>query len=365
MKYFKYFISLLFFVFTFLNFYKTTLAQDSEETLEGSVVFVSEQKEIEIAGNRQTYQKLQIEITKGSIKGQNILVENGNFLTTNPVIYKSKDKVLIQKSKDLDGKDTYYISDYIRRTPLYMLFAIFTFISVFIGGKRGLFSLFGMSVSFLIIFLIIIPLILKGYDPIVVSIGGAALIIPATFYLSHGISSKTHLAVLGTLVSLVITGLLAAASIDLVKLSGFASEEASYLQSQVGNLVNIKGLLLAGIIISCLGILDDITISQSSIVFELKSANSKLKFHELFFRTMKVGRDHISSLVNTLVLVYAGSAFPLLLLFTENSASFSQVINYEIVADEIVRALVGSIGLILAVPITTFFAALYFSNKKS
>ncbi len=129
--------------------------------------------------------------------------------------------------------------------------------------------------------------------------------------------------------------------------------------------MNMKGLLLAGIIIGVLGVLDDITISQSAIVFQLKAANEKLKFKELYLRAMSVGQDHISSMVNTLILVYTGAALPLLLLFINNPRPFSEVVNYEIIADEVVRTLVGSIGLILAVPITTVIASWIAAKRET
>jgi len=183
-------------------------------------------------------------------------------------------------------------------------------------------------------------------------------IIPITFYLSHGFNKKTTVAVGGTVIALIITGILAGIFVEAAKLTGFASEEAGFLQVAKQGLVNIKGLLLAGIIIGVLGVLDDVTVSQSAIVFQLKQANAKIKAGELYKRAMDVGKDHISSMVNTLVLVYTGAALPLLLLFIDNPHPFSEVVNYEIIADEIVRTLVGSIGLVLAVPITTLIASL-------
>jgi len=163
-------------------------------------------------------------------------------------------------------------------------------------------------------------------------------------------------AIAGTLISLIITGILANLFVSESRLTGFASEEASFLQAAKQGTINIQGLLLAGIIIGVLGVLDDITISQSAIVFQLKATKNKIQFGDLYTKAMNIGRDHISSMVNTLILVYAGAALPLLLLFIDNPHPFSEIVNYEIIADEIVRTLVGSIGLILAVPITTFIA---------
>ncbi len=150
--------------------------------------------------------------------------------------------------------------------------------------------------------------------------------------------------------------------VDKAMLTGFASEEAGFLQAYKPGLIKIKGLLIGGIIIGVLGVLDDITISQSAIVQQLKSANPDIKLTELYKRSMSVGKDHIASMVNTLILVYTGASLPLLLIFVDNSSPFLEIINYEIIADEIIRTLVGSIGLITAVPITTIIAVLVAKN---
>ena len=163
---------------------------------------------------------------------------------------------------------------------------------------------------------------------------------------------------------MVITGLLAKFFIEVAKLTGYASEEAAFLYVAKEG-VNIRGLILAGIIIGTLGVLDDITISQAAIAQQLRAANPKISRKEQFWRAMDVGRDHIASMINTLVLVYTGAALPLLLLFITNSHPFTEVINYEVIAEEIIRTLVGSIGLIAAVPITTFLAVNFIAKKRA
>ena len=212
------------------------------------------------------------------------------------------------------------------------------------------------------IFAFILPQISAGHDPIFIAILASLFIIPVTFYLSHGLSRKTTTAVAGTFIALIITGILATIFVNVTRLTGFSSEEAGFLQAEKGGLVNIKGLLLAGIIVSVLGILDDITVSQASVVHQLKKLSPNLTLMQLYSKAMEVGRDHIASVVNTLVLVYAGAAMPLFLLFIDSSRPFGQVINHELIAEEIIRTLVASIGLILAVPITTFLTA-YFIKK--
>lgn len=319
-----------------------------EETFEGRIVKILEEK-----GN---YQKLEVQASTGSYKGKNVIVQNGQFTTVENLKYKIGNGVVLTANKLDDGTDLIVIADHIRRPVLAYLFAIFIVLTVLIAGKWGLTSILGMGYSFYIIFKFILPLIVKGYDPVTVSIIGAVFIIPVTFSLSHGVNRKTINAIIGTIISMIIVGILSIVFVSFAKLTGFAVEEAGFLQYQLGGIINMKGILLAGIIISTLGVMDDITISQASVVEELKKANQKLSKKELFVRSMNVGKDHISSMVNTLVLVYAGASLPLLLLFVNNPHPFSEIINYEIIADEIVRTMVGSIGLILAVPITTYIS---------
>jgi len=341
--------------------------EHKEETLEGQVSQILEEKQITPMGVKepQLYQKLEILVTKGSLKDKKITIENGNLPMSNLQKYKVDDELVISFSKDFEGNDMFYITDYVRRGALAWLFVIFVVMAVAIGRWQGMASLIGMGISFLVIFKFILPKIYAGGDPVQIAILGSLVIIPATFLLSHGVNKKTGIAVVGTLISLVVTGILAHIFVDASKLTGFASEEAGFLQAFKPGLINIKGLLLAGIIIGVLGVLDDITISQSAIVQQLKAANPKLKAGELYKKAMAVGKDHIASMVNTLVLVYTGAALPLLLIFIDNPHPFSEIVNYEIIADEVVRTLVGSIGLILAVPITTFIASLMADEKSS
>lgn len=337
-----------------------------KETLEATVVGIIEEKIImpKFGEKEQLYQKLELVVTKGSLKDKKIVVQSGNLPIANLQKYKVGDKLVINVSENIEGNAVFYISDYVRRTSLLWLFLIFVVLAITVGKWWGLSSIMGMGFSFLIIFKYILPKLLAGADPIVTAVIGSLFIIPVTFYLSHGLNKKTSIAIVGTVISLIITGVLAGVFVEKAQLTGFASEEAGFLQIARQGEINIRGLLLAGIIIGTLGVLDDVTVSQSSIVNQLKETDKSLSFKKLYQRAMKVGQDHISSMVNTLVLVYTGAALPLLLLFVDNPHPFSEIINYEIIADEIVRTLVGSIGLILAVPITTLLAALSFEKKK-
>ncbi len=364
---------ILIFLSFFLFFNTSVSAQEEisgktmdEEILETKVQKILEERQEKPMGSEefQLYQKLELLVTKGLLKGKIIEIESGNLPMSNLPKYKVGDGLIVSYSQDFEGNNVFYITDYIRRNSLFWLFAIFLMIALLVGRWQGATSLIGLGISFLVIFKFILPQIYNGADPVQIAILGSLVIIPVTFFLSHGLNKKTGVAIAGTVTALILTGILANLFVNLAQLTGFASEEAGFLQAYKPGLINIKGLLLAGIIIGVLGILDDITISQSAIVQQLKTTNSKLKAGELYKKAMTVGKDHIASMVNTLVLVYTGAALPLLLLFINNPSPFSQVINYEIIADEVVRTLVGSIGLIFAVPITTIIASLVFSKKK-
>lgn len=342
-------------------FASPVLAQqvDQSETrlLEGTVTKVISTDKISLQNHTQTIQKLELLINSGNEKGKTIQVEAGGASSVHEVLYEVGDRVQVLAGLDPQGQSVYQISDYVRRWPLLVLGLLFVGVTILVSFKRGAMSLLAMLLTFGVIFTVVLPLILAGWNPILVSIGAAIFMIPTTFYLSHGFNRKTTIAVVGTLTSLVVTAVLAQVFIQWARLSGFTSDEAGMVQMAQGGVLNMQGLLLAGMILGLSGVLDDITISQSAIVQQLKEAQPSISFAELYRRAMDVGRDHIASLVNTLVLVYTGAAMPLLLLFTQTSRPFSEVINYEVVAEEIVRTLVVSIGIVLSVPLTTFLAA--------
>ena len=354
--------TLIIFIFSFLiSFFIIPLevSAQEEEILEARVEKILEERQYQPMGAEefQLYQKLELLVIKGSFKGETIVAESGNLPISNLPKYQVGDNLIVSYSQDFEGNDLFLITDYVRRNSLLWLFIIFLIVALAVGRWQGATSLIGLGISFLVIFKFILPQIYGGASPVQVAILGSMLIIPITFCLSHGLNRKTGIAVAGTIIALIITGILASLFVNFSHLTGFASEEAGFLQAYKPGLINIKGLLLAGIIIGVLGILDDITISQAAIVEQLKKTNPKLESIELYKKAMNVGRDHIASMVNTLILIYAGASLPLLLLFIDSPRPFTEVINYEIIADEVVRTLVGSIGLILAVPITTLMAA--------
>jgi uncharacterized membrane protein len=289
--------------------------------------------------------------------GDQITIINNPQTNARSITYEVRDKVIVQKFSLGQNTDSIYtIIDYQRTNYITFLFIIFVIIAVLVGKKHGIYSLLGMGVSFFMIFKFILPQIIKGANPVLITVIASLFIIPITFYLSHGFNKKTHIAIVSTVFTLIITTVLTSVSVAFAKLTGYSSEEAMFLQV-ADKTINMKGILLAGIIIGFLGVLDDVTVSQSSIVAQLKKSKRNYESAELYRDAMNVGRDHITSMINTLVLVYSGASMPLLLLFVNNPQPFMEVINIEIIADEIIRTLVGSIGLILAVPLSTFIAS--------
>jgi len=350
---------------TFLTsnlFAQTPPSTPSEEKYEGVVIKVIEDKIIEIfEGTKQPYQKVEVEITSGALKGKRIKAELGRIIVSNDAQkLKVGDNILISHLKKIDGSDEFLVEDFVRRNNLYILAALFFAAVILIGGIKGFTSFLGLIITFVILLKYIIPQIIEGGNPVFIAIIGSFMILTTTLYLAHGISYKTTSAVFGTTISLVITGFLAWFFVDFTKLSGFVSEQAAFLSVFPNVTLNLQGILLGGIIIGALGVLDDITVSQAAVVFELNDTNKDLTFKDLYKRGINIGKDHIASLVNTLVLAYSGASLPLLLLFTLNGGEpINILINRELIASEVVRTLVGSLGLVAAVPITTAIAALF------
>ena len=257
--------------------------------------------------------------------------------------------------------DRYGFSDFERRSPLLWLAVAFAAIVLVTGRLQGLRALLGLAASLVVVILYIVPAILDGRSPAAVALFGALAIMFVTIPLAHGVGAKTVAACLGTATALLLTLGLADLFTDLAHLTGLASEEAIFLRTTTGNL-SVQGLLLAGMVIGALGVLDDLTVSQSSTVMALRRANPALGFRQLFTSALAVGHDHIAATVNTLVLAYAGASLPVLLIFSLGGTSFGDAVNTEAVAAQIVATLVGSIGLIAAVPVTTALAALLASN---
>ncbi|WP_030189018.1 YibE/F family protein [Streptomyces violaceorubidus] len=257
----------------------------------------------------------------------------------------------------------YSVTDINRRLPLALLAGIFALAVVVVGRLRGLMALVSLALSFLLLNFFILPAILQGSNPLVVAVIGSSAIMLIALYLCHGLSARTSVAVLGTLISLLLIGVLGSLFIGWAALTGNTDDNTGLIHGLYPS-IDMSGLLLAGVIIGSLGVLDDVTVTQTSAVWELHEANPTMGWRGLYRAGIRIGRDHIASVVNTLVLAYAGAALPLLLLFSIAQSGVGTVANSELVAEEIVRTLVGSIGLVASVPVTTALAALVVSADR-
>jgi uncharacterized membrane protein len=259
----------------------------------------------------------------------------------------------------IDGQpvERYFLADFERREPLLWLAVAFAVLVVVAGRWKGLRALIGLAISLGVIVGFIVPAILDGASPPGVALVGSLAIMLATLLVTHGFGTKTLAAALGTAAALLLALGLGSLFIEVSHLTGLSSHEALYLRATAGD-ISIEGLLLAGMVIGALGVLDDLTVSQASTVLALRRANPALRGRELFKSAVAVGQDHVAATVNTLVLAYAGAALPVLLVFNIAGVSFDDALNGEAVAAEIVAMLVGSIGLVAAVPLTTGLATL-------
>lgn len=307
-------------------------------------------------------QTIKAEVLDGPDKGQVVTFDN-DYTQLN-----QGDTFFIRHQIDgISGIEYWTVSDPYRLNLLVGLAVVFLLLLFFFGGIQGVRGLASLLGSLVLIFYMLLPGILSGYSPILVSIGVSSLIIIVGSYITHGFNRTTTAAVLGMIVTVTITGLAAFYVINTGHFSGYSSEEAVYLNFNTKGSINLVGLLFGGIMIGLLGVLYDIAISQAISVEELFRAGKHMTRFEIYKRAIRIGREHIGALVNTLAIAYVGVALPLLLLLKQtysSNASIASIINSELFATEIVRILIGSIGLILAVPITTFIASYVLEKQR-
>jgi uncharacterized membrane protein len=331
------------------------LAQEVHEDIQGiwkaKVLEVVEQEKRLILGTDtyHLFQTLRVEILEGERKGEVIVLEN-DFLEL-----KRGDKFFLNFLITIDGEEIYTVRDIDRRGPLLFFLGLFILAVLLMGGKQGIRSLISLAGSFFVILYILVPSLLAGYPPILTSIVLASLILFIAIYFTHGFNRESTAAFAGTVIGVIFTGILAYAGVALTRLTGFASDEAVYLNFNIPGL-DFAGILLGGIMIGVLGVLDDIAITQAAVVSELYGSSPNISRKEAYRRALRVGKEHVGALVNTLALAYTGASLPLLLLFSTSAASAGSILNQEVFATEIIRTIVGSVGLIMTVPITTLIA---------
>lgn len=308
-------------------------------------------------------QLVKIRLLSGPDKNETITLINS--LTGHPyfdVIVKKGDQVVLTVDYS-DEIAEYFISDYYRGTSLGLVTLLFILLVVIIGGRQGIKAILSLAGMGLVIITMILPLVLKGYNPILVTVGLSSVLTVLFIVFVTGRSKKTLAAICGTIGGLTAAGILALLVGNTSHLSGLASEEAQMLRS-MGFFINYQGLLFSGMIIGTLGAILDVGISIASAMEQIKEADPTTDFKTFFTRGILIGRDLIATMSNTLILAYVGSSLPVLLFFQASDRTWSEVLNLDLIATEIVRALTGSIGLTLAIPITAFISALLFIKPK-
>lgn len=319
-------------------------------------------EQVGLDGIKTYLQSYRLKGLNGEWKNKEISVTNSEFNTIGLDAFKTGDILIIAHNIDEQGHDQFYVVDYVRESAIYILAFLFIGLVIVIGKWKGVKALISLAVSFVVIIWFILPQIIHGADPVMISVIGAIIITVLSLYITYGFKYFTHVGAVSIGLSLIITVIFTVVFTEWTKLTGNVDEQATLLTQMLGSNFNVKGLLLAAFIIGAIGVLDDVVINQISLIEELYRADHSMSWQKLFQRGLKVGIDHISAIVNTLFLAYVGASLPLLLLFSADQLTkydYSTIINLEVIATEIVRTLTGSLGLILAVPISTFIAAVF------
>jgi uncharacterized membrane protein len=337
-----------------------TLAPDTTTYAKARVLQVVNRGTEDISGTGATEptEKITVQALDGPEKGSTTTFENDYVqLDAGDVFY------LRHETSSQDGIDAYSVADPYRLNVIFGLAALFFVLTLLFGGRQGLRGFASLCGSIILILFVLLPGILHGYSPVFMAIGVSSLIIIVGSYITHGFNRTTSAAVLGMIATVLITGALAFSAVHAAHLSGYNSEESTYLTFNTNGTIDLVGLLFGGIMIGLLGVLYDIAIGQAVAVEELARAGTHLSRSHIYQRGIRIGREHIGALINTLAIAYVGAALPLLLLLYTDSVSWAFTINSEIIATEIIRILIGSIGLILGVPITTLIASYMLSGQ--
>ncbi len=298
----------------------------------------------------------------GRVVGADLPLEDPDATLVLPP-YEVGERVELYYAPGPDGRLQYVVSDWVRRPAMAWLVGLFTLTALAVAGLKGLRAVAATVASLAIVIAYVVPSIVAGHDPVWVSLVGVGGILLLAIYFVHGVNWSTTAALVGTYAAVGLTMVLAIGFTDAARLTGLGNEDAVFLLTAAPQ-VALRGLLLAGILIGALGALTDITIVQASVVRELAHTDPSLGLRQLYARGMNVGRDHVGSLVNTLVLAYTGAGLSLFVLLHVYQVSAARAFNLELVATEVVHTLVGSVGLILAVPITTILAAWWFRGDR-
>ncbi len=340
-----------------------------DKIFKARVIEILEDRMVEdVYGPPTRQQNLRVRGLEGEWSGQEFTVEGiSDIIVSESKTYRVGDTVYVNQSGRPNQDDRFFVMDYVRTGALWWMLALFTLSVIAVARAKGVRALVVLIATFAIIIKLIVPQIIAGVNPLFVSITGSIGILFLAIFVTEGINRKSWVAFGTILIALLLVIGLSEWFTSLANLSGLATEEAAYLVGVGEYTLNLRGLLLAGIVIGALGVLDDTVVSQVSLVKELTETKPDLKPMAAFQTAMRVGTDHINAIINTLFLAYAGVSLPLLVLFViydEPTLTFEYVINGEMIATEIVRTLAGSIALVLSVPIATLLAVRAFAKTK-
>ena len=329
------------------------------------VVEIKSEKEVETPFQKSIVQEIDVEILSGDEKGSRVSIDPVNVdINAKNRIYKNGEKVYLQQAILSDGSSFYNIYDKYRLSSIVVIAAIFLLLTVAILRLKGIFAAAGLIFGIFILAVFTFPQIISGSNIIVIALISAVIISIISVYLSHGFNLRTSASVIAIIFTLFLSTLVSLLFINYSSLFGLGDDNAFYLKISDLQHINLQALLIGGIIISCVGVLDDVCSAQSATVSEIHKTNRELNWKDLFSKSMSVGKEHIASMVNTLVLIYVGASMPMfLLLFIEDQRPLQVILNTELISQEVVSSLIASTALVLGVPITAFITTTWLKSS--
>ncbi len=333
---------------------------DYQGTYRAAVLEVVDSKKEVLAGIglEQDIQTLKIEILDGPKEGAVVTIENDHTPLEKGMTFYFNYLV------DVGGNERYVVTNIDRSSSLFLMIGIFCGVILLFGGKQGLRALVALGGSFFVIFSVLLPGLLAGWNPLFASFLVSSGVLFMAIFVTHGFNRESIVAYVGTVSAVLLTTLFALFSVSVTHLTGVTGEEAVYLDIGTKGILNFRHLLLGGIIIGMLGVLDDIAVTQAAVVTELYASNPDFTKREVYRKALRIGREHVGALVNTIILAYTGASLPLLLYMQTSDMSITSMVHMELFATEIVRSVVGSVGLIMTVPIVTLLAVIFLRGYK-
>lgn len=339
------------------NLVQDRTVEESQEVWKGEIL---EQKEVDCGMITQGQEikcfSYDIEILSGEHEGE-IVETMPTWINNEEDLFEEGSKVYVSKTQDLEGDEVWTVESYSREGSLLFLGLIFVVVIVLVTGLRGVTSTVGLLISFFTLYLFAIPRMNMGANFLLISLATLFVLLCASTFVTYGLNIKSLIAFVSTFLGILIIASIGYIVVSSLNISGSGEEASAMLFDTTAGAVKLSSVFLFSILVGALGVLDDVTVGQASSMMELYETDRSLTAKELFKKSMNIGKDHISSMVNTLFIAYAGSSFSLVMLLSANNPDFRILINTGFIVEEIVRTLVASIGLVLIVPLTSFLAS--------